>query len=193
MTDEAQRSNTIQTGFVFPGTKPRWFLVHCSQPSSVSKCRSWLLFSISAKSEVPSEPIPTTPIGAPPLVLSVNLGLCRRLVEGFACGWMGTAKGIKKNCRKSTRDFQHHLTAHGFGCAFALVTAPPLSRGSQIGKNRPLEPGGPRRTVWSITLAPSRCRSDATQRPEAFDHRTHRSRARSAGLAAPASRPLSGN
>ena len=70
---------------------------------------------------------------------------------------------------------------------------PPLSRGSQIGKNRPLEPGGPRRTVWSIILAPSRCRSDTTQRPEAFDHRTHRSRARSAGLAAPASRPLSGN
>ena len=93
---------------------------------------------MSAKSEVPSEPIPTTSIGAPPLVLSVNLGLCRRLVEGFACGWMGTAKGIKKNCRKSTRDFQHHLTAHGFGCAFALVTAPPFRVAPKLEKIGPL-------------------------------------------------------
>lgn len=51
------------------------------------------------------------------------LGMCRRLVVGFACAWLRTAKGIKKNCRKSMRDFQDHLTAHGFARAFALVTA----------------------------------------------------------------------
>jgi len=29
----------------------------------------------------------------------------------------------KKHCRKSTRDFQDHLKAHGAACAFALVAA----------------------------------------------------------------------
>jgi len=48
---------------------------------------------------------------------------CRRLVVGFACAWLRAAKGTKKNYRKSTRDFQNHLTAHGFACAFAMVTA----------------------------------------------------------------------
>ena len=51
------------------------------------------------------------------------LGMGRRLVVGFACAWLRNAQGTKKNCRKSTRDFQDHLTAHGFACAFALVTA----------------------------------------------------------------------
>ena len=51
------------------------------------------------------------------------LGRCRRLIVGFACAWLRPAKGIEENCRKSTRDFQDHLTAHGFACAFALVTA----------------------------------------------------------------------
>lgn len=51
------------------------------------------------------------------------LGMCRRLVVGFACAWLRKAKGTKKHCRKSTRDFQDHLTAHGFACAFTLVTA----------------------------------------------------------------------
>jgi|GEM_PF-450966 len=50
-------------------------------------------------------------------------GVCRRLFVGFARAWLRTAKGIKKNCRRSTRDFQDQLTAHGFACAFALVTA----------------------------------------------------------------------
>ena len=51
------------------------------------------------------------------------LGMCRRLAVGLACEWLRRAKGTKKNCRKSTRDFQDHLTAHGAACAFALVTA----------------------------------------------------------------------
>jgi hypothetical protein len=51
------------------------------------------------------------------------LGMCPRLVVGFACGRLRTAKGRKKNCGKSTRDFQDHLTAHNFACAFVLVTA----------------------------------------------------------------------
>ena len=51
------------------------------------------------------------------------LGRCRRLVVGFACAGRRTAKGRKQHCRKRTRDFQDHLTAHGFACAFALVTA----------------------------------------------------------------------
>jgi len=42
---------------------------------------------------------------------------------GFACGRLRTAKGRKKNCGKSTRDVQDHLTAHNFACAFVLVTA----------------------------------------------------------------------
>lgn len=35
----------------------------------------------------------------------------RRLVVGFACGWLRTAKGIEKNCRQTMRDFQDHFTA----------------------------------------------------------------------------------
>ena len=38
------------------------------------------------------------------------LGMGRRLVVGFACAWLRKAQGAKKNCRKSTRDFQDHLT-----------------------------------------------------------------------------------
>jgi hypothetical protein len=30
---------------------------------------------------------------------------------GFACGWLRTAKGTKKNCRQTMRDFQDHFTA----------------------------------------------------------------------------------
>ena len=51
------------------------------------------------------------------------LGRCRRLVVGFACEWLRKAKGTKKNCRKSTRDFQDHLTANNRARAFALITA----------------------------------------------------------------------
>jgi len=36
---------------------------------------------------------------------------CRRLVVGFACGWLRTAKGTKKNYRQTMRDFQDHFTA----------------------------------------------------------------------------------
>jgi hypothetical protein len=42
---------------------------------------------------------------------------------GLACAGLRKAQGAKKNCRKSTRDFQAHLTAHGFVCALKLVTA----------------------------------------------------------------------
>ena len=51
------------------------------------------------------------------------LGMCRRLVVGFAGARLRPAKGRNKNCPKSTRDVQDHLTAHGFACAFGLVTA----------------------------------------------------------------------
>ena len=51
------------------------------------------------------------------------LGMCRRLAVSLACAWLQRAKGDKKHCRKSTRDFQDHLTAHGAACAFALVAA----------------------------------------------------------------------
>lgn len=51
------------------------------------------------------------------------LGMCRRLAVSFACTWLRKAKTDKKNCRKSTRDFQDHLTAHNAACAFALITA----------------------------------------------------------------------
>ncbi len=44
---------------------------------------------------------------------------CRPLVVGIPCAWLRTARGREKNCRKSTGDFQDHLTA----CAFAMVTA----------------------------------------------------------------------
>jgi hypothetical protein len=51
------------------------------------------------------------------------LGMCRRLAVSFACAWLRRAKGNKQHCRKSTRDFQDHLSAHGAASAFALVTA----------------------------------------------------------------------
>lgn len=51
------------------------------------------------------------------------LGMCRRLAVSFACAWLRRAKEGKKHSRKSTRDFQDHLKAHGAACAFALVTA----------------------------------------------------------------------
>jgi len=51
------------------------------------------------------------------------LGMCRRLAVSLACIWLCKAKGTKKNCRKSTRDFQDHLTAQNAACAFALITA----------------------------------------------------------------------
>jgi predicted transposase YbfD/YdcC len=51
------------------------------------------------------------------------LGMCRRLAVSLACAWLQRAKGDKKHCRKSTRDFQDHLKAHGAACAFALVAA----------------------------------------------------------------------
>ena len=51
------------------------------------------------------------------------LGMCRRLAVSLACAWRHQAKTGKKNCRKSTRDFQDHLTAHDLAAAFALVTA----------------------------------------------------------------------
>ena len=38
--------------------------------------------------------------------------------RGCAWAWLRTAKGRKKNCRKSNPDFQDHLTACGFACAF---------------------------------------------------------------------------
>lgn len=46
------------------------------------------------------------------------LGMCRRLAVSFACVWLQREKGKKKYSRKSTRDFQDHLTAHGI----ALLT-----------------------------------------------------------------------
>jgi hypothetical protein len=51
------------------------------------------------------------------------LGMCRRLAVSLACAWLQRVKGTKKHSRKSTRDFQDHLKAHGAACAFALVTA----------------------------------------------------------------------
>jgi len=51
------------------------------------------------------------------------LGMCRRVAVSIACEWLRKAKGNKKHCRKSTRDFQDHLKAHGAACAFALVAA----------------------------------------------------------------------
>jgi hypothetical protein len=51
------------------------------------------------------------------------LGMCRRLAAGFACAWLRREKGPKKHSRKSTRDFQDHLRAHGAARAFALFTA----------------------------------------------------------------------
>ena len=51
------------------------------------------------------------------------LGMCRRLAISLACAWLQRAKGDKKHCRKSTRDFQDHLKAHSAACAFALITA----------------------------------------------------------------------
>ena len=51
------------------------------------------------------------------------LGMCRRLVVSFACEWLRREKGDKKHSRKSTRDFQEHLEAHGAARAFALITA----------------------------------------------------------------------
>lgn len=50
------------------------------------------------------------------------LGMCRRLAVSFACVWLHREKGKKKYSRKSTRDFQDHLTAHGIARAFALLT-----------------------------------------------------------------------
>lgn len=51
------------------------------------------------------------------------LGMCRRLVVGFACEWLRREKGRKKHSRKSTRSFQEQLNAHGAARAFALITA----------------------------------------------------------------------
>lgn len=51
------------------------------------------------------------------------LGMCRRVAVSLACEWLRTAKGNKKHCRKSTRDFQDHLKTHGAACGFALVAA----------------------------------------------------------------------
>lgn len=51
------------------------------------------------------------------------LGMCRRLAVSLACAWLKRAKADRKHCRKSTRDFQDHLKAHGAACAFALVAA----------------------------------------------------------------------
>ena len=51
------------------------------------------------------------------------LGMCRRLAVSLACTWLKRAKADKKHCRRSTRDFQDHLKAHGAACAFALVAA----------------------------------------------------------------------
>lgn len=51
------------------------------------------------------------------------LGMCRRVAVSLGCAWLQRAKGNKKHSRKSTRDFQDHLKAHGAACAFALVTA----------------------------------------------------------------------
>jgi hypothetical protein len=47
----------------------------------------------------------------------------RRLVVSFACEWLRRVKGDRKHSRKSTRDFQEHLEAHGGARAFALITA----------------------------------------------------------------------
>lgn len=50
------------------------------------------------------------------------LGMCRRVVVSFACEWLRRAKGGRKHSRKSTRDFQEHLEAHGATRAFTLIT-----------------------------------------------------------------------
>lgn len=51
------------------------------------------------------------------------LGMCRRVAVSLACAWLQRAKANQPHSRKSTRDFQDHLKAHGAACAFALVTA----------------------------------------------------------------------
>lgn len=51
------------------------------------------------------------------------LGMCRRLVVGFACEWLRREKGAKKHSRKSTRDFLDHLKADRAAHAFSLITA----------------------------------------------------------------------
>ncbi len=50
------------------------------------------------------------------------LGMCRRLVVGFACEWLRREKGDKKHSRKSTRDFSEHLDADRAAHAFSLIT-----------------------------------------------------------------------
>lgn len=51
------------------------------------------------------------------------LGMCRRVVVGFACAWLQREKGERKHSRKSTRHFQEHLEANHRAPAFALITA----------------------------------------------------------------------
>jgi hypothetical protein len=51
------------------------------------------------------------------------LGMCRRLVVGFACEWLRREKGEQKHSRKSTRDFQEHLEADRAARAFSLISA----------------------------------------------------------------------
>jgi len=66
------------------------------------------------------------------------LGMCRRLAVSLACAWLRQAKGNKKHCRKSTRDFQDHLkapTARHLPSRSSPRYA--LPHGSQIRTNHP--------------------------------------------------------
>jgi hypothetical protein len=71
----------------------------------------------------------------------------RRLVVGFACGWLRTAKGIEKNCRQTMRDFQDHFTARADLNARLRVRLrdgdrdDPFRVAPSLGKIGPIQPG----------------------------------------------------
>jgi hypothetical protein len=68
---------------------------------------------------------------------------CRRLVVGLACAWLRTAKGTKKNCRKTMRDFQDHFTARTDLTARLRVRLRDGDRDDPFRAARPLEKFGP--------------------------------------------------
>ena len=68
---------------------------------------------------------------------------CRRLVVGLACAWLRTAKGTKKNCRKTMRDFQDHFTARADLTARLRVRLRDGDRDDPFRAARPLEKFGP--------------------------------------------------
>ena len=68
---------------------------------------------------------------------------CRRLVVGLACAWLRTAKGTKKNCRKTMRDFQDHFTARTDLTARLRVRLRDGDRDDSFRVAPPLEKFGP--------------------------------------------------